>query len=100
MIAANPSQSATRTLAPSSPQNLSLTARYVVRAVTGSFQTRGATRLRVAPPMTIKLNSAPQNDTIKPANKTRKYIARLTSLEVDIRLRPATVNKVGPKAEN
>src|SRR5436190_2036907 len=70
-LAASKSHIATTTLAANNPQNLDLTARYVVRNATGSSQNKCATRLRVAPPMTIKLNSAPQMIITMPASKSR-----------------------------
>src|SRR5439155_1218760 len=65
----------TSTLAPSNAQKRSLTARYVVRKLTGSFHKRCATRLRAAPPITIRLNSDPPMAIPKPASNIRTYRA-------------------------
>src|ERR1700687_4486133 len=50
-----PIQSIMMIAAPSKDQNRERTAEYVVRASTGSFQSRWVTRFREAPPMTMRL---------------------------------------------
>src|SRR5437764_425046 len=80
-------------------QKRSLTARYVVRKLTGSFHKRCATRLRAAPPITIKLNSDPPMAIPKPASNIRTYRATRASLEVTNIARKAMVVSVEPTAE-
>ena len=65
-IAANASHMATIMLAPSSPQKRAFTPRYVARKLTGSFQIRCETKLRVAPPITIRLKRDPATVTPMP----------------------------------
>src|SRR5436305_14145428 len=81
---ANPSHDAISKLPPSSPQKRDFTARYVVRMLAGSFQSKCATRLRVAPPITMMLKSDPQPMIKTPAShKSTKNASRI-SLDVAV----------------
>src|ERR1051326_2411750 len=96
---ATASHDAIRKLPPSNPQKRDFTARYVVRMLTGSFHKRCATRLRVAPPMTIKLKSDPQTMIATPASHSSTKIASRISLEVAVNSRKVMVLMVEPSAE-
>src|SRR6267143_4010513 len=97
--AAKASHNATTTLAPSNPQKRDFTARYVARTVTGSLQSRWATKVRVAPPITMMLKSAPQIMITMPPSQRSTYSAMLRSLAVAVSSRQAIVLIVEPRAE-
>src|SRR5207244_5512867 len=94
--AANPSHDAMSKLPPSSPQKRDFTALYVVRMLTGSFQSKCATRLRVAPPITMMLKSDPQPMITTPASHNSTKSARRISLDVAVNSRKVMVVIVEP----
>src|SRR6266496_222908 len=98
-VTANPSHDAISKLPPSSPQKRDSTARYVVRMLTGSFQSKCATRLRVAPPITMMLKSDPQPMITTPASHNSTKSASRISLEVAVNSRKVMVVIVEPTAE-
>src|SRR5207253_2270513 len=97
--AANPSHDAISKLPPRSPQKRDFTARYVVLMLTGSFQSKCATRLRVAPPITMMLKSDPQPIITTPASHNSTKNANRISLEVAVNSRKVMVVIVEPAAE-
>src|SRR3989442_12745733 len=79
---ANPSHDAISKLPPRSPQKRDFTARYVVLMLTGSFHSKCATRLRVAPPITMMLNNDPHQMITTTDSHKRTKNSRRNSLDV------------------